>query len=619
MSDKNKKRSDVWNYFFESGLNKAKCKFCSKILSYKGGATGNLIRHVKLVHTLLQQQEKNNKLPEDERTSTSTAPITEPSTSAEEASSLQLPRKILKPNVLSSFIKRPLNDRRTQEIHDALVKLIVKNYLPIQLVDSEYFRSFVEKLNNSYQVPSRKTVSNTLIPQLYTMVQENVRQSLENLVGCCITTDGWTSCANKSFISVTVHYIDKNNTMQSNLLDCYDYSDRHTAENLCSELKRITREWNIHNKIVAVASDNAANIVAAIRLTGWKHIPCFAHTLNLIVQSSLEENATIVQTQRKIKKIVEYFKRSTQASAKLSEMQTQLGKPILSLKQDCITRWNSTLDMFNRILQVKESLMSVIAINYPNVANIDNNDIKIIEEICNLLQVFKDVTEEMSSEKQVTASKIILLSSALKKYCANYLIENLDVPPQVIEFGQKLLDNLNTRFHLIEDNKIFAEATFLDPRFKRHGFSKETTFETTKQSLISQVTAMINGQQQNQIEINESKAVVKPEKTSIWNEFDEKVNKLVQKNNPRAAAIIEINKYVDEPIHPRKSDPLEWWVQRSHTYPRLFELTKKKLCIVATSVPSERIFSKAGLTITDRRNQLSGKRVSQILFLNANL
>ncbi|KAJ8976669.1 hypothetical protein NQ317_004751 [Molorchus minor] len=170
------------------------------------------------------------------------------------------------------------------------------------------------------------------------------------------------------------------------------------------------------------------------------------------------------------------------------ETDTPLPKKTRSEKQSSLIvspDGNSTFDMFNRVLEVKESLMSVIAINYPENLNINNNDIIIIQGICDVLKLFKDVTEEMSSEKQ------------------------------------------------IEENKIYAEATFLDPRFKRHGFSKDSAFETIKQSIIAQATAII---------------ILEQEKEDSAAEF--------KKANPKAAAIIEVNKYIEEPLHPRKHDPL---------------------------------------------------------------
>jgi hypothetical protein len=55
----------------------------------------------------------------------------------------------------------------------------------------------------------------------------------------------------------------------------------------------------------------------------------------------------------------------------------------------------------------------------------------------------------------------------------------------VEEIAVKLLEALNKRFKAIEENKLFAEATMLDPRFKRHGFSDPQCFERAKQSLVS--------------------------------------------------------------------------------------------------------------------------------------
>ena len=52
---------------------------------------------------------------------------------------------------------------------------------------------------------------------------------------------------------------------------------------------KIATEWGIKEKVVAVVTDNGANVVRAVKDaasqvgTGWTHVSCFAHTLNLIV------------------------------------------------------------------------------------------------------------------------------------------------------------------------------------------------------------------------------------------------------------------------------------------------------------------------------------------------
>ena len=56
----------------------------------------------------------------------------------------------------------------------------------------------------------------------------------------------------------------------------------------------------------------------------------------------------------------------------------------------------------------------------------------------------------------------------------------------------------------------------------------------------------------------------------------------------------------------------------STKYPRLSVIAKSVLAVPATSVPSEKICSSAGLIVTKLRNILSSEVVDQIIFLNKN-
>lgn len=53
-------------------------------------------------------------------------------------------------------------------------------------------------------------------------------------------------------------------------------------------------------------------------------------------------------------------------------------------------------------------------------------------------------------------------------------------------------------------------------------------------------------------------------------------------------------------------------------YPSLTRVMVKKLCLVATSVPSERVFSKTAHISSERRNRLKQAKVGSLVFLNAN-
>lgn len=76
---------------------------------------------------------------------------------------------------------------------------------------------------------------------------------------------------------------------------------------------------------------------------------------------------------------------------------------------------------------------------------------------------------------------------------------------------------------------------------------------------------------------------------------------------------------MNECLLSRDMDPLKWWSERKHIYPRLYEMMKRRLCVPATSVPSERVFSKAGQILTQRRSRLTTSKVEKNIFIQANL
>jgi hypothetical protein len=92
--------------------------------------------------------------------------------------------------------------------------------------------------------------------------------------------------------------------------------------------------------------------------------------------------------------------------------------------------------------------------------------------------------------------------------------------------------------------------------------------------------------------------------SKISEEFDKKIKKLTAESNPTAASNIELDKYVTEPMLLRTSDPLHWWNDSKALYPRLYTAVKKRLCVAATSVPCERIFSKAGQILSEKRSRM---------------
>ena len=88
-----------------------------------------------------------------------------------------------------------------------------------------------------------------------------------------------------------------------------------------------------------------------------------------------------------------------------------------------------------------------------------------------------------------------------------------------------------------------------------------------------------------------------------------------------ADGIVLIKEYNTLPMVDMSSDPLSYWKSRKEEgiLPKLIPVVKKFLCVPATSVPSEQLFSKAGELISARRNRLGRANIDMLLFLNKNL
>lgn len=183
-----------------------------------------------------------------------------------------------------------------------------------------------------------------------------------------------------------------------------------------------------------------------------------------------------------------------------------------------------------------------------------------------------------------------------------------------------LYEKLMIRFQRIEDNVLITQATLLDPRFKKHGFIHDEKCSTAISHLRSKVQSIrVEESRTPQPNVILPSVSLPTSSTAIWEDFDETVVNVIGGNNSTAAGIIELDKYLNEPLLRRDENPLLWWSERKKVYPLLYEIMKRRLCIMATSVPCERIFSKAGQVVTNRRSRLDSKKISEILFLNHNM
>ena len=147
------------------------------------------------------------------------------------------------------------------------------------------------------------------------------------------STDGWTSRANHSYITHTVHYINESWKFCSHLLDTAELSSEHTGVNLASELEESLQQLNLEvSKLVTVTTENAIEILE------WQQFGCFAHTLQLGVIKVMD----VPQISKALGRAKCLVSDSSKSSSILRQEQTDLHYSQLNLVQDVTTWWNSS-------------------------------------------------------------------------------------------------------------------------------------------------------------------------------------------------------------------------------------------------------------------------------------
>ncbi|XP_072392289.1 zinc finger BED domain-containing protein 4-like [Diabrotica undecimpunctata] len=600
---KRQKTSEIWNFFtpIENGGYFATCNICKKKLSFKS-TNSNLKKHISSLHPTVNLNYHTTKTQDgssfDNISVSTDLPSTSKMTAVPPSTS-----KGLSQMKISTMIPKKLSLPTKKLIDQKLLQLFTLDLQPFSVVEDKGFREFVKILNPSYQLPDRKVISKTLLPALYEECRNKCIQIIRNAKTVCLTTDNWSSVNTESYMAVTAHFLDENFQLKSILLECSTMPGHHTSINLSQNILKICNEWNIIDKILLVVSDNAPSIVGAIKKElQWKHFGCFAHTLNLVVKHSIAfpEVDNIIQ---KIKSIVGHFKRSCLSNEKLMNYQKQSGGPALKLLQAVPTRWNSVFYMLERFNQLEDAIKCTMALIDHSLQTLTAEEWKISHELCQILKPFEKVTKIISGENYGTASYVIPLINGLYDVC-------------------DLEKGLRERFENIENSQTLTICTFLDPRFKMIAFSNQNYGENTKKKVTEYITKLIS---QEVYEMNqppkeemEQQNNEEDDEISVWGTFEKAAAVNQPKGTATSRAIIEVQRYLEADILPRQENPLNWWRHNRYNYPYISQMVQKKCCAIATSVPCERLFSKAGQLLSDRRSRLGSTKVQQLLFLSSN-
>lgn len=131
------------------------------------------------------------------------------------------------------------------------------------------------------------------IEKLYEDQIESFRHTFSGLSYLSSTTDMW-SVKNRSFIGVSIHYIDEITfKLKSNMIACEKFPGNHTAERVANKLIAIYDRLNIAEKIVATTTDNAGEFVAGFRDFGKNYDDFNEYKDNIAPTETIDNDSSI--------------------------------------------------------------------------------------------------------------------------------------------------------------------------------------------------------------------------------------------------------------------------------------------------------------------------------------
>lgn len=520
--------------------------------------------------------------------------------------------------------------KQYSKITQIIVYFLCTDYRPFYTIQGRGFQRLIRELAPLYKIPCEETIKKVMDTK-FDVISEMYKKQFREIDYFCVTCDIWSemmSC--RSFLGITVHYI-LNNKLATTSIAVHPLDDRHTANLIGSKLSELLLQWNINpDKVVAVVTDSAANMVSAIQTTFGKdkHIPCFAHLINLVSENILtKKQPSKVKEQKdntddkhvsdlieKVRTIVKWVKASVINSDEIRKLQINSGVAQGNVKKlilDVKTRWNSSFYMLERFVDMS-GIVNEMLLNKPTAPPmVTAVEMLQIKEIILILKPLEFLTKETCAEQHVTISKVIPMM-----LCLSRNLESINVEMDLVKhLKEQLQAEIHKRFGKIEFVSNMAIATILDPRFKNMYFTQPLAKSQALLAIKQMIKPIHNIDGQESQQPGRSNASINRDGNDFWSYHNTLTQQSIRQREESDSLKDELDLYLKTPLALLTSDPLEEWSKLKHAFPILYKVAMKYLTATATSVPSERLFSRAGNTITQSRNRLLGSRLNKMCFL----
>ncbi|XP_054087738.1 uncharacterized protein LOC128922139 [Zeugodacus cucurbitae] len=257
------------------------------------------------------------------------------------------------------------------EAKNACIDLVTVEKFPLAVLDSKGFQTLTSQIFRGLDIPaitSRNIMG--LVDEKLNCNSSEIKATLENRI-ISLKMDTATRL-NRGILGVNVQYMNCDKICIKTL-GLIELKVSHTSQNICSEIKTLLNEFNLHKEqIYTITTDNGKNMVKAVdimnrcevsdlndadnvleeslyneevttnlRIHSISSIKCAAHTLQLAVKDFMLslESVEVIEKARKIVKLLRT------PSFRYLIAEKSLPQPIL----DVATRWCSTYQMLKKL------------------------------------------------------------------------------------------------------------------------------------------------------------------------------------------------------------------------------------------------------------------------------
>ena len=110
--------------------------------------------------------------------------------------------------------QKKINSNLKEKITTAIAEMVVKDYLPLSLVEGDGFLNLMNIIVPEYKVPTHNSIKSR-IGKLFDEQKTRLISEISSAQSVSLTTDTWTSVATESYITVTEHHLTDNWDLKS--------------------------------------------------------------------------------------------------------------------------------------------------------------------------------------------------------------------------------------------------------------------------------------------------------------------------------------------------------------------------------------------------------------------